>query len=253
MGIQCRIPFSFLSFPFLLFVLFTIPSQYFTATDTLTQSQPISAGQTLISSGLIFELGFFIPSNSSKQYVGIWQTNIPIHDRKVVWVANRENPLTVTATNSASSSLTIGKDGNFRLLDGKNNTVWFTNVSVHSNNSIAVLSDRGNLTLKDSVSGLILWESFNYPCDTFLPGMMLGMNTKTGEKRFLSSWLTENDTSPGKFVCGSSTDTPPQVFIWNGFKPYWRSGPWDGSKFIGTLDVVMDLTSYTIISREVCI
>ncbi|CAL5344790.1 unnamed protein product [Camellia sinensis] len=32
-----------------------------------------------------------------------------------------------------------------------------------------VLSDRGDLTLKDSVSGLILWESFNYPCDTFLP------------------------------------------------------------------------------------
>ncbi|CAL5411077.1 unnamed protein product [Camellia sinensis] len=153
-------------------------------------------------------------------YVGIWQKNIRIHDRKVVWVANRENPLTVTATNSASSSLTIGKDGNLTLLDGMNNSVWFTNVSVHSNNSIAVLSDRGNLTLKDSVSGLILGESFNYPCDTFLPGMMLGMNTKTGEKRFLCS-----------------TDTPPQVFIWNGSKPYWRSGPWDGSKFIGTLDV----------------
>ncbi|GMP75003.1 hypothetical protein CsSME_00032234 [Camellia sinensis var. sinensis] len=52
--------------------------------------------------------------------------------------------------------------------------------------------------------------------------MMLGMNTKTGEKRFLSSWLTENDPSPGKFLCGCSTDTPPQVFIWNGSKPYWR-------------------------------
>ncbi|CAL5408415.1 unnamed protein product [Camellia sinensis] len=217
MGIQCRIPFSFLSFPFLLFVLLTIPSQHCTPTDTLTQSQPISVGQTLISSGQIFELGFFIPSNSSKQYVGIWQKNIPIHDQKVVWVANRENPLTVTATNSASSSLTIGKDGNLRLLD--------------------VLSDKGNLTLKDSVSGLILWESFNYPCDTFLPGMMLGMNNKTGEKRFLSSWLTEDDPSPGKFVCGFSMDTPAQVFIWNISKPYWRSGPWDGSKFIGTLDL----------------
>ncbi|CAL5344810.1 unnamed protein product [Camellia sinensis] len=148
MGIQCRIPFSFLSFPFLLFVLFTIPSQYFTATDTLTQSQPISAGQTLISSGLIFELGFFIPINSSKQYVGIWQTNIPIHDRKVVWVANRENPLTVTATNSASSSLTIGKDGNLRLLDGMNNTVWFTNVSVHSKTQLQCFQTGETLHLK---------------------------------------------------------------------------------------------------------
>ncbi|KAL7213259.1 hypothetical protein ACSBR2_015884 [Camellia fascicularis] len=205
MSIQYRIPFSFLSFPFLLFVLFTIPSQHYTATDTLTQSQPISARQTLISSGQIFELGFFIPSNST--------------------------------TDSASSNLTIRKDGNLRLLDGMNNSVWLTNVSVHSNNSVAVLLDRGNFTLKDSVSGLILWESFNYPSDTFLHGMMLGMNTKTGEIRFMSSWLTEDDPSPGKFVCGFSMDTPPQVFIWNGSKPYWRSGTWDGSKFIGVPDI----------------
>ncbi|GMP75000.1 hypothetical protein CsSME_00032232 [Camellia sinensis var. sinensis] len=237
MGIQCRIPFSFLSFPFLLFVLFTIPSLHCTPTDTLTQSQSISVGQTLISSGQIFELGFFIPSNSSKQYVGIWHKNIQIQDRKVVWVANRENPLTVRATDSASSSLTIGKDGNLRLLDGMNTTVWLTNVSVHSNNSIAVLSDRGDLTVKDSVSGLILWESFNYPCDTVLPEMMLKMNTKTGEQHFMSSWLTEDDPSPGEYVCGLSLDTPTQVFIWNGSKPYWRSGPWDGSKFIGVVDI----------------
>ncbi|CAL5411067.1 unnamed protein product [Camellia sinensis] len=236
MGVQYTCPSAFLSFPVLL-IVFTIPSQHYSATDTLTQSQPISVGQTLISSGQIFELGFFIPSNSSKQYIGIWPKNIPIHDRKAVWVANRENPLTVTAIDSASSSLTIGKDGNLRLLDGMNNTVWLTNVSVHSNNSIAVLSDRGDLTLKDSVSGLILWESFNYPSDTFSPGMMLGMNTKTGEKRFMSSWLTEDDPSPGEYVCGFSLDTPPQVVIWNGFKPYWRSGPWDGSKFIGVLDI----------------
>ncbi|CAL5408622.1 unnamed protein product [Camellia sinensis] len=134
---------------------------------------------------------------------------------------------------TASSSLTIGKDGNLRLLDGMNNTVWLTNVSIHSNNSIVVLSDKRDLTLVDRVSGLTLWESFNYPCDTFLPGMMLAMNTKlTGEKRFIS-WLTEDGPSPGKFFCTFSLDTPPQVFIWNGSKTYWRSGPWDGLKFIG--------------------
>ncbi|XP_028094724.1 S-locus-specific glycoprotein S6-like [Camellia sinensis] len=49
-----------------------------------------------------------------------------------------------------------------------NNTVWLTNASVHSNNSIAVLSEKGDPTLKDSVSGLTLLESFNYPCETFL-------------------------------------------------------------------------------------
>ncbi|CAL5411055.1 unnamed protein product [Camellia sinensis] len=179
MSVQYTSPSAFLSFPVLL-IVFTIPSQHCSATDTLTQSQQISVGETLISSGQIFELGFFSPSKSSKQYVGIWYKKVPRSVRKVIWVVNRKNALKVKATNSASSSLTIGKDGNLRILD--------------------VLSDRGDLTLKDSVSGLILWESFNYPCDTFLPGMMLGMNTKTGEKRFIS-------------------------------------GPWDGSKFIGVVDI----------------
>ncbi|CAL5408631.1 unnamed protein product [Camellia sinensis] len=114
-------------------------------------------------------------------------------------------------TYPASSSLTNGKDGNLRLLDGMN-TVWLTNVSVHSNNSIAVPSDKGDPTLKDSVSGLTLLESFNYPCETFLPCMMLGLNTKTGEKHFLPSWKTE-DPIAWKVCLWNYT---PQVFIWNG-------------------------------------
>ncbi|KAL7213272.1 hypothetical protein ACSBR2_015897 [Camellia fascicularis] len=152
MSIQYRSPSAFLSFPFLLFV-FAFPSQYCSATDTLTQSQQLSVGQTLISSSQIFELGFFSPSNSSKQYVGIWYKNIPLSACKVVWVANRENPLTET---DSASSLTIGKDGNLRLLDGMRNTVWWTNVSFHSNNSIAVLSDKEDFILRDNVLGLTI-------------------------------------------------------------------------------------------------
>ncbi|CAL5344808.1 unnamed protein product [Camellia sinensis] len=145
-------------------------------------------------------------------------------------------------TYPASSSLTNGKDGNLRLLDGMN-TVWLTNVSVHSNNSIAVPSDKGDPTLKDSVSGLTLLESFNYPCETFLPCMMLGLNTKTGEKHFLPSWKTE-DPIAWKVCLWNYT---PQVFIWNGSRPYSRSGHCSLPR-----DIPMDLTSYPIISREVC-
>ncbi|KAA8515414.1 hypothetical protein F0562_018975 [Nyssa sinensis] len=99
-------------------------------------------GQTLISAGQIFELGFFSPGNSGKQFVGIWYNNISVSK---VWVENRENPLTVMGS---ASGLTIGSDGNLKLMDGKQNTVWSTNVSVQSNNSIAVLSDNGNFILK---------------------------------------------------------------------------------------------------------
>ncbi|PSS24734.1 G-type lectin S-receptor-like serine/threonine-protein kinase [Actinidia chinensis var. chinensis] len=230
MGIHYRSTGAFLSFMSLLFVS-TIPSQYCCATDTLTQAQQIFVGQTLISFRQIFELGFFSPRNSGKLYVGMWYKNISVH--RVVWVANRENPL--KAVDSASS-LTIGKDGNLNLLDGTRHTVWSTNVSFQSNSSFAVLSDNGDFILKDNVSGVIMWESFNYPCDTFLPGMMIGTNTKTGEKRYLSSWKTEEDPSPGKFVGALTTDTPPQAFIWNGSNSHWRGGPWDGWKFIGIPD-----------------
>ncbi|THG17571.1 hypothetical protein TEA_004959 [Camellia sinensis var. sinensis] len=225
MGTRSRSACTFLSFPLLLYFL-TIPSEC--ATDTLTHSQPISVGQTLISAGEVFELGFFSPGNSSKLYIGLWYNNITV--RKIVWVANRENPL--PATDSASS-LIIGSDGTLRLLDGMRNTFWFTNVSLPSNNTIAVLLDKGDFVLKDNVSGFITWESFNYPCDTFLAGMMIGLNTKIGEKHFLSSWETDNDPSPGKFVLGLTPETPPQLFLWNNSKPYWRDGPWDGWTFIG--------------------
>ncbi|XP_028055724.1 G-type lectin S-receptor-like serine/threonine-protein kinase SD1-29 isoform X1 [Camellia sinensis] len=225
MGTRSRNARAFLSFPLLLYLL-TIPSEC--ATDTLIQSQPISVGQTLISAGKVFELGFFSPGNSGKRYIGLWYKNITV--RKIVWVANRENPL--PATDSASS-LVIGSDGNLRLLDGMRNTFWSTNVSLPSNNTVAVLLDKGDFVLKDNVSGFIAWESFNYPCDTFLAGMMIGLNTKTGEKHFLSSWETDNDPSPGTFVLGLTPETPPQLFLWNSSKPYWRGGPWDGWTFIG--------------------
>ncbi|XP_028097300.1 G-type lectin S-receptor-like serine/threonine-protein kinase SD1-29 isoform X1 [Camellia sinensis] len=225
MGTRSRSACAFLSFPLLLYFL-TIPSEC--ATDTLTHSQPIAIGQTLISAGEVFELGFFSPGNSSKLYIGLWYKNITV--RKIVWVANRENPL--PATDSASS-LIIGSDGNLRLLDGMRNTFWSTNISLASNNTVAVLLDKGDFVLKDNVSGFITWESFDYPCDTFLADMMIGLNTKTGEKHFLSSWETDSDPSPGKFVLGLTPETPPQLFLWNSSKPYWRGGPWNGWTFIG--------------------
>ena len=49
-------------------------------------------GETLVSSGERFELGFFTPygRNDGKKYLGIWYYNSP---QTFVWVANRENPL----------------------------------------------------------------------------------------------------------------------------------------------------------------
>ncbi|KAK2632331.1 hypothetical protein EUGRSUZ_L01696 [Eucalyptus grandis] len=183
----------------------------------ITASRPLIQNQTLVSPSKIFELGFFAPNGSEKQYVGIWYKNTTFS--KVVWVANRDKPL--------------GHKDHLRLLDGRQNTVWSTNVMAKSNYSAAVLSDFGNLVLQDGNANE-MWESFDEPTDTLLPNMKIGVNVKTGKKKKYSiSWKGEDDPLPGSFVLGVTSETPPRLFAWNGSNPCWRSGQWDKSKFNG--------------------
>ena len=214
----------------------------------ITTSRALSQGQTLVSSSQIFELGFFSPNNSENQYVGMWYKKIS--PRTVVWVANREKPLTMA--DSAAASLTISINGNLELLNGNEKSViWSTNVSVQSNSTIAVLLDNGNLVLNDGLSGESLWQSFYHSGDTFLPGETLGYNLKTGENYVLTSWKSDNDPSPGNFTFGLSKQSPPEAFIWiNGLKPYWRSGPWDKSRFIGIPEMDISYESSLSIQQD---
>uniref|UniRef100_A0A2N9FQW7 Receptor-like serine/threonine-protein kinase n=1 Tax=Fagus sylvatica TaxID=28930 RepID=A0A2N9FQW7_FAGSY len=66
---------------------------YCAAKDSLKPGEWIKDnGETLVSAGGEFELGFFTPNGSSghKRYVGIWYTR---DKQTVVWVANRDQPL----------------------------------------------------------------------------------------------------------------------------------------------------------------
>ncbi|KAK2632061.1 hypothetical protein EUGRSUZ_L02058 [Eucalyptus grandis] len=67
--------------------------------------------------------------------------------------------------------------------------------------------------------------------------MKIGVNVKEGKKLNLTSWKGEDDPSHGSFVAGVTSETPPQLFIWNGSSPYWRSGHWDKTKFIGVPNI----------------
>jgi hypothetical protein len=70
--------------------------------DQLTHTKPLFPKDTLISAGGDFALGFFSPTNSSnKLYIGIWYNNVP--ERTVVWIANRDSPI----TNPTSAKLAI--------------------------------------------------------------------------------------------------------------------------------------------------
>ncbi|KAK1441313.1 hypothetical protein QVD17_07160 [Tagetes erecta] len=56
------------------------------------------------------------------------------------------------------------------------------------------LHDTGNAVLTDIISGSKMWESFNNPTDTFLPGMKMDFNLN------LTSWKNVDDPSPGSYL-----------------------------------------------------
>lgn len=201
------------------------------AGDTLTPTSSIIDGQELISIGRVFSLGFFSPGSSTKRYLGIWYKNIT--PQTVVWVANREKPL-----NDSSGNLTIGANGNIVLVDGASNRIWFTNSSRSIQEPIAKLLDSGNLVLMDGNNSV--WQSFDYPTDTMLPGLKLGWDKTSGLNRYLTSWKSANDPSPGSFTYSFDHEQFPELVIREGMNITFRSGIWNGVRFNSD-----DWTSFT--------
>ncbi|XP_027353100.1 G-type lectin S-receptor-like serine/threonine-protein kinase At1g11300 isoform X2 [Abrus precatorius] len=194
------------------------------ALDTITSSHFMKDPETLISKDGNFTLGFFSPENSTNRYVGIWWKS----QSTVIWVANRNQPL-----NGSSGVVAISEDGNLVVLNGQNRVIWSSNVSTTTSNTSSQFSDNGKLVLMESTKGIILWDSFQQPSDTILPGMKLSCNKRTGEKVKITSWKSPSNPSIGSFYYSIERLNLPEIFIWNESRPYWRSGPWNGGVFIG--------------------
>ncbi|CAA7029730.1 unnamed protein product [Microthlaspi erraticum] len=222
-------------------LLFTIFLNYSYA--EITTASPLSIGQTLSSSNGVYELGFFSPNDSENHCVGIWFKGIT--PRTVVWVANRENPVT-----DSTAKLTISSNGSLLLLDGKHGVVWSSGENSASNPSHAELSDIGNLIVKDSISRNTLWESFKHLGDTLLPLSPLMYNLNTDERRVLTCWRSYTDPSPGDFVAQITSQVPSQVLTTRGSMPYYRSGPWAKTRFTGIPGMDETLTSPFIIQQD---
>jgi hypothetical protein len=100
---------------------------------------------------------------------------------------------------------------------------------------VATLTNDGCLVLR-AQDGTTLWQSFDHPTDSFIPGMKFWLrlrnnnnkNTTSGDGDRLVSWRTPSDPSPGSFTYGLDQVTSLQIFIWNGSRPLWRSTVWTG-------------------------
>jgi hypothetical protein len=209
--------------------------------DTLKHGEwiTIKHGETLVSSGGQFELGFFnaMGSASPKRYFGIWYKG---DKQTVVWVANRDNPVT---NGSTGASFGIAEDGNLKVWDNTTGHLyWSTSVEISSSaNRTVKLTDSGNLVLATS-----LWESFQNPTDTFLPGM------KMNESLTLTSWTSDVDPGSGEFTFKQYENQSGSHYVISkraGLFDYWRSWTGDFLSFdeIDEHFEVADLLSNSVI------
>jgi hypothetical protein len=123
-----------------------------------------------------FYIALIAGGSNDKWYIGIWYNKIP--GQTIVWVANREQPV----SNPASSILTISNDGNLVLLANNSlSQVWSTNIknNTAASYTVAKLLDNGNLVIRtDSNTSNVLWQSFDDFTDTWLPENKLSHDKK---------------------------------------------------------------------------
>ncbi|QHN95406.1 hypothetical protein HN51_043261 [Arachis hypogaea] len=172
----------------LLFLLYDF-LQAHSAQDTLITGQSIPrTTKVLASAGEKFVLGFFSPlENPSQSYLGIWYNTNRTYPGKtvMVWVANRDNPV---LGSNGGGVFQIAQDGNLLVTNESGSTFWSSKLDKSSSNNRTVkLTDSGNLVLfqhDDDGNGTsyIIWQSFQDPTDTFLPGMEIDRSME------LTSW-----------------------------------------------------------------
>ncbi|XP_074564382.1 receptor-like serine/threonine-protein kinase SD1-8 [Curcuma longa] len=210
-----------------LFFVVTILCSRSSARDTMTLSTPLldADGATLISDGGIFALGFFSPVGSSNRYIGIWYHNIN-DNQTVVWVANRKHAIT-----GRSGRLSLITDGGLTVTDGNSTAVWSSLSATVLENPVAQLLDSGNFVVSNGSS--VAWQSFEFPTDTFIPGMKIGWDLTTGRNYNLTAWTSKSDPAPSGYTFGIDQSGDPQMVITYGPRLHWRGGPWNGNRFSG--------------------
>ncbi|KAJ6829352.1 receptor-like serine/threonine-protein kinase SD1-8 [Iris pallida] len=224
---------------FLLPILFTVLTVSFSLSlstaatrDTITPTQPLADNETLVSAGGTFALGFFTPNNSDdrRRYIGIWYHNIPV--QTVVWVANRANPVI-----GSTGQLSVTANGTVTITNRETSTVVWSSLGLTLTNPVVELLDNGNFVVKEkegynNSQNNYAWQSFDYPTDTLLQDMKLGL--VNGLDRNLTAWKSEDDPSPGEYCAAMVIGDSPEIYLFNRSSKLWRSGPWDGRQ-LGTL------------------
>ncbi|KAJ8749117.1 hypothetical protein K2173_013724 [Erythroxylum novogranatense] len=214
----------------LLLCIFSYCVSEASTTDTLNPGDRLNSSDRLVSPNELFELRFdgnFLGIFSGRDYSG-----------HPVWLANR-NPTFANDT----GVLTLDASGNLRIVLTNGSliqTIYPGNES--ATNATAALLDSGNLVLKEANSMQVLWQSFDHPTDTLLPGMKLGINYKTGEILSLTSWLRADNASPGAFTM-EWEPSEEQLIIKRRGRRFWSSGKRCENMFLDEFNLNYNFTN----------
>ncbi|KAJ1270960.1 hypothetical protein BS78_06G091500 [Paspalum vaginatum] len=208
-------------------------------TDTLSSGHALAGDARLVSSNGKFALGFFQTTAGGKSsnstlslYLGIWFNKVP--KLTPVWTANVDNPVT---GGTSPPELVVSGDGNL-IISAHGTIIWRTQANItvdgDGDDTVAVLSDNGNLVLRSSSNASdVFWQSFDHPTDTLLSGAKIGRNKVSGFIRRIVSRKSSADQAPGVYSAELSLLGAIEL-LWRSSAVYWSSGTWNG-RFFGSI------------------
>ncbi|KAJ8770824.1 hypothetical protein K2173_021739 [Erythroxylum novogranatense] len=194
---------SFLFHLILCLLLFLLPSCSVAQTgrdvrvgDSLTAA---AENSSWISPSGEFAFGFYqLESNKDLYLLAIWYAKI--QQRTIVWYAN-EGILA-----PKQSKVELNSSQGLVLIDDRGNQLW-TSPTKSGVVAFGSMRDSGNFVLQDSSSDM-LWESFNDPADTILPGQYYYPKTSAGDQNWTALWSQPDDicisnrVTTGSGTCG---------------------------------------------------
>lgn len=104
----------------------------------------------------------------------------------------------------------------------------------NSTEVVATLLDTGNFVLQQiQPNSIVLWQSFDYPTDSLVPGMKLGVNHKTGHNWSVAADLSDSIVAPGPFRLEWEPKRE-ELIIKHREQVYWTSGKLRNNKQISS-------------------
>ncbi|XP_065865696.1 G-type lectin S-receptor-like serine/threonine-protein kinase LECRK4 [Euphorbia lathyris] len=155
--------------------------------DQVTVGDSLTAGDVTepwVSPSGDFAFGFQQLEKKDLYLLAIWYNKIP--DRTIVWYANGDNPV------PTRSKVELTSDRGIVLTSPESKEIWSSSIST-GEAAYGLMDDTGNFMVT-STTTKTLWQSFEDPRDTLLPGQTLERGG-----RILNSRLRETNFSLGNF------------------------------------------------------